>query len=217
MYMVTTAQNILDISVESAAPATPIFMPNMNMAFPTIFIQLDIIETVIGSLELPDERKRAADALYRPMNGNDRPVISIYTRAFSMTSASTLPNMSDKSGARNITHIAEIAVDIVNIDSMSCLPAAFALSVRCFPIYCEQTMAPPVASAEKMLSINVLIESTSDTAEIAAEPTLLTIIVSAVPISELSTCSTISGMRSAQSCFFVNMVVPRKKYILPEI
>ena len=77
MYIMTTAQNTLDMRVDSAAPATPIFIPNINAAFPTILMQLDIMDTVIGSLELPDERKSAADALYRPINGNESPVMSI--------------------------------------------------------------------------------------------------------------------------------------------
>ena len=47
-----------------------------------------------------------------------------------------------------------------------------------------QTIAPPAASVENAWITNTLIESTSDTAEIAADPTLLTIIVSAVPMME---------------------------------
>jgi hypothetical protein len=107
-----------------------------------------------------------------------------------------------------MTHTADITVDIANMDKTSCLPAAFARSILCLPIYWEHTIAPPVARAENILRISVLIESTSDTAEIAAEPTLLTIIVSAVPIRELSICSIIRGMSRAQSCFFVNIIVP---------
>ena len=42
-----------------------------------------------------------------------------------------------------------------------------------------------------------------ETAEIAAFPAEVTIIVSAVPMNELSTCSTIKGSSNAQSCFFV--------------
>ena len=51
----------------------------------------------------------------------------------------------------------------------------------------------------------MLMESTRETAEMAAEPALLTIMVSAAPISAFSTCSIISGMMSAQTCFFVNI------------
>ena len=61
--MMTTAQNTLDNNVDRAAPATPILSTNINMEFPTIFIQLEIIDTVIGSLEFPDERNSAAEAL----------------------------------------------------------------------------------------------------------------------------------------------------------
>ncbi len=43
---------------------------------------------------------------------------------------------------------------------------------------------------------STLMESTSETAEIAAEPTLLTIMLSAVPIREVRNCSATSGIRS---------------------
>ena len=66
-------------------------------------------------------------------------------------------------------------------------------------------IVPPVAMAAKTLISSTLIASTSDTAEIAAEPALDTIIVSTVPISELSSCSIISGISSAQICRFVNI------------
>lgn len=42
----------------------------------------------------------------------------------------------------------------------------------------------------------ILMESTSETAEIAADPTLLTIIVSTVPIREESNCSMMIGIKS---------------------
>lgn len=64
----------------------------------------------------------------------------------------------------------------------TCLADSFAIFLFCCPIYCEQTIAPPAASAENACITRILIESTSDTAEIAADPILLTIIVSAVPI-----------------------------------
>ena len=48
-------------------------------------------------------------------------------------------------------------------------------------------------------------ESTSETAEIAADPTLLTIIVSAVPIMEFSNCSNTTGTNKAQIIRFENM------------
>ena len=56
-------------------------------------------------------------------------------------------------------------------------------------MYCEQRIALPAASAENAWITNTLMESTRDTADIAAEPTLLTIMVSTVPIREFSTCS----------------------------
>ena len=45
---------------------------------------------------------------------------------------------------------------------------------------------------------STLIESTNDTAEIAAEPTLLTIMVSAVPMIEFNNCSSTTGIRRLQ-------------------
>ena len=58
-------------------------------------------------------------------------------------------------------------------------------------------IAPPAARAENACITRTLIESTNDTADIAAEPTLLTIIVSAVPITEFNSCSNITGTRIA--------------------
>ena len=57
-------------------------------------------------------------------------------------------------------------------------------------------MAPPAARAESAWITSTFMESTRDTAEMAAEPTLLTIMVSTVPIRQLKSCSTIMGMRS---------------------
>jgi len=65
-------------------------------------------------------------------------------------------------------------------------------------------MVPPAASAANTWITSTLIESTSDTAEIAADPTLLTIIVSAVPIREFRICSTTTGTSNAHSCLLVN-------------
>ena len=65
-------------------------------------------------------------------------------------------------------------------------------------------MVPPAASAANTWITSTLIESTNDTAEIAADPTLLTIIVSAVPIREFRICSTTTGTSNAHSCLLVN-------------
>ncbi len=64
-------------------------------------------------------------------------------------------------------------------------------------MYWAQTIAPPAANAENAWITNILIESTSDTAEIAADPTLLTIIVSAVPMMEFNNCSSMIGTKKS--------------------
>ena len=61
------------------------------------------------------------------------------------------------------------------------------------------------ASAENAWITNTLMESTRDTADIAAEPTLLTIMVSTVPIREFSTCSKITGINRVRSILFVKI------------
>ena len=85
----------------------------------------------------------------------------------------------------------------------TCLAAWRAPFVLWLPRYCEQRIAPPAASAESACMTRILIESTSETAEIAAEPTLLTIIVSTVPIREANSCSIIIGTKSFRSLVFV--------------
>ena len=90
------------------------------------------------------------------------------------------------------------------MDSSSCRAVSLAWRRSSRPIYCEQMMEPPVAMAENRLIITMLSESTSDTAAMACEPTLLTIMVSAMPISEARICSSIRGIRSAHSCFLIN-------------
>jgi hypothetical protein len=54
---------------------------------------------------------------------------------------------------------------------------------------------------------STLIESTSDTAEIAAEPTLLTIMVSAVPMMELSSCSNDRNQKTADHAIRKHMLL----------
>ena len=73
---------------------------------------------------------------------------------------------------------------------------------------------------------NMLIESTSETAEIAAEPTLLTIMVSTVPIRDERSCSMMIGISSLRrstllymwamdSAFFVDFVIDLFLVIIP--
>ena len=52
----------------------------------------------------------------------------------------------------------------------TCRADSFARSLFPCPMYWAQTIAPPAANAENAWITNILIESTSDTAEIAADP-----------------------------------------------
>ena len=70
----TTAQKIREIKVASAAPATPIWKPQIIIAFPTIFITFDTIEMSIGSLVFSCALKIDAAASYAAINGNDNAV-----------------------------------------------------------------------------------------------------------------------------------------------
>ena len=69
-------------------------------------------------------------------------------------------------------------------------------------------MAPPVPRAVNRKRISLLMESTRETPEMAAEPTLDTIMVSTVPTSEVSTCSMISGINSRRSIRLENTPIP---------
>ena len=64
-------------------------------------------------------------------------------------------------------------------------------------------MAPPAASAESAWITRTFMESTSETAEMAADPTLLTIMVSTVPIRQERSCSTMMGTRSLRRSVLV--------------
>ena len=125
-----------------------------------------------------------------------------------MTSVSTLPKISRRIGARSSVNTSVTSVEIATTVSTSWRPVSTASSRSLRPRYWAQMIVPPVAMAAKTLIISTLMASTSDTAEIAAEPALDTIIVSAVPISELSSCSIISGISRLQICRFVNNGAP---------
>ena len=72
-------------------------------------------------------------------------------------------------------------------------------------MYCEQTIEPPAASAEKAWISRILMESTRDTADIATGPTLLIISVSAIPIRQFKSCSIISGISNARIWALLNI------------
>ncbi len=113
-----------------------------------------------------------------------------------ITSSATCPKMIFKSGSRKRMHKAVMPMEATSIVKNTCLAARLQVAASFFPKYWEQTMVPPAASARKTCSIRLLMESTKETAEMAALPMLLTMIVSTVPIRALSSCSIISGTRS---------------------
>lgn len=67
-------------------------------------------------------------------------------------------------------------------------------------------MAPPVAMAANTLMIKMFNESTRETAEIAAEPMLVTIIVSTDPINAVKTYSNINGINNLFNCSLVYII-----------
>ena len=67
-------------------------------------------------------------------------------------------------------------------------------------------MAPPVAMAANTLMIKMSYESTRETAEMAVEPMLVTIMVSTDPINSVKTWSNINGIKSLLNCSLVYMV-----------
>lgn len=74
-------------------------------------------------------------------------------------------------------------------------------------------IAAPVASAANTWITSVLIESTSETADIATLPTLLTIMVSAIPIREFNICSTMIGISSIHNSFVENMRLSQSIFV----
>ena len=111
-----------------------------------------------------------------------------------------------------------MTTEITRITNRTCLAARFASFSFFFPIYWEQIMHPPAASAAKAWITSIFMASTRETADMAAGPTLLTITVSTVPIRELRTCSMIRGSSRAFnaallniclfSCFLSNFILP---------
>ena len=56
------AQKMRETSVEIAAPATPIPTPQINTAFPKIFMKLEMTDIIIGHFVLLCDRKMDAPA-----------------------------------------------------------------------------------------------------------------------------------------------------------
>ena len=108
LIVTTTAQKILDTSVDMAAPATPMPKPNIRIAFPPILRKLDIIDIVIGVLLFFCALIIDAPASYRPIKGKDNSVYRKYTLELLITSASTEPNINLSIGTLNTRHMVEI-------------------------------------------------------------------------------------------------------------
>ena len=137
-----------------------------------------------------------APASYRPMNGNDNRVKRKYACESAITSASTEPKMNLSIGTRRTRHIADMKNDSTVMTRNTCLAARLA-PLGFFASYVLGTQdCTSGASADKACITRILMESTSDTAETADAPTLLTIIVSTVPISEAKRFSSMIGIRS---------------------
>ena len=103
-------------------------------------------------------------------------------------------------------HKTIITSDNPKMVNKSCLALWQAIFSSFLPIYCEQTTAPPVASAEKILIINTFNPSTILTPETALCPHWETIIVSKIPIVSANTCSIIKGIIS----FFKSLLLNNK-------
>ncbi len=116
-----------------------------------------------------------------------------------MTSRSMLPNISRSRGLRRHSPASVTPREIVSMVSTTCLAARLQPSRSPPPRYWEQRMDAPAAMAENIWITRLLMESTRETAEMASLPTLLTIMVSTMPIREFSSCSTTMGIRSAIS------------------
>ena len=94
--------------------------------------------------------------------------------------------------------------DTISVTNKSCDADALARSRFCTPINCDDTTAPPVASAAKILISKMLIISTREIPDTAASPTDETMIVSTIPTVTASACSMMSGIISFLSAWFVN-------------
>ena len=71
-------------------------------------------------------------------------------------------------------------------------------------------MVPPVAMAANILMIKIFNESKRETAEIAAKPMLVTIMVSTDPINAVKTCSNINGINNLHNYSLVHIIKTTK-------
>lgn len=131
----------------------------------------------------------------------------------SITASSTCPKIRCNSGPRNTMQSMDNTVEIVRTLKVTCLAASLLDSRSPLPRYWEQIIAAPAPNAVNTCMTSTLMESTRDTAEIAALPTLLTIMVSAIPIKEFKSCSTIIGRSSVISCLLENIICSRSNFV----
>ena len=131
----------------------------------------------------------------------------------SITAGSTAPKIRRNNGRQKISPPAVIVKEITITVRKICLAALFAPLSSPFPRQWEHMIAAPVASAANTWITSVLIESTSETADIATLPTLLTIMVSAIPIREFNICSTMIGISSIHNSFVENMRLSQSIFV----
>ena len=131
----------------------------------------------------------------------------------SITFFSTDPKINVSNGLLNRMQGIVINMEIRVTEKINCFKAWLALSFWLDPKYWAQMMAPPVAMAANILMIKIFNESTRETAEIAAEPMLVTIMVSTDPINAVKTCSNINGINNFRNCslVYINKTPKNKK------
>ena len=153
-------------------------------------------DTIIGSLEFPEALKRADPALNTEMKGYENRVIRKYIFEASITDFSTEPKIRPRSPSRNTRKMHITAVARKNAHISTCLADSSARSLSLQPRYWLHRIVPPVAIEANRYITSLFMESTRETPDTAASPTLETMMVSTVPIRESITCSIISGITS---------------------
>ena len=151
---------------------------------------------IIEILELPIALNKAAPELYKAINGYDSAETRKKVSALFITPLSTLPKAKCNIEVLNNNITPIMIKDKIAVINNNCLAEKRAFSSEPCPINCAATTAPPVPKAAKTLINKTLIESTSETAETAASPTLETMIVSQKPTRITNNCSITSGMIS---------------------
>ena len=130
----------------------------------------------------------------------------------SITLFSTDPKINVSNGFLKRMQGIVINIEIRVTEKINCFKAWLAFSFWLYPKYWAQMMAPPVAMAANILMIKIFNESTRETAKMAAEPMLVTIMVSTEPIHAVKTCSNINGINNLFNCSLLYIIkTPKKK------